>query len=186
MCGTWNPEGLLVLSFLGSGLPRPTQFRSPFNWSSGLEAQASCPCFAITDPSGWDGKVDSGVGGVESEAALWPSPSVHLAFWSALQVSAGVGDRVERGRESLSCCHPWLLPAPPAPPTCRPGPPLPLSGGPPIHLASWVGLGLSLRAPRQRGLGTLEAWGWRSRGRRGGRGGRGRKRREDCGLGPAG
>lgn len=47
-------------------------------------------------------------------------------FGLSLQVSAGVGDKAERGREGLSRCHPWLLPwlLPPLPraglaPHCR-------------------------------------------------------------------
>lgn len=104
--------------FLLSGLPRPTQFRSPFNWSSGLEARPLVPALLLLTPLAGTGRLIVGWGGVESEAGLWPSPSVHLAFWSVPKGSAGVGDKAgERKGESELLSPVAAAAAPPAPPT---------------------------------------------------------------------
>lgn len=90
--------------------PDPRNSGRHLTGAQGWRHRPLVPALLLLIPLAGTGRLIVRWEGVESEAALWPSPSVHLVFGLSLQVSAGVGDKAERGKEGLSRCHPWLLP----------------------------------------------------------------------------
>ena len=106
--------------------PRPVPLWLPFSRSSGLGTQASCPRLAIIDPSGW---------GWRGQELCGPVLVLIWLFGLSLRVSAGIDNRAGERKGSSGLLSPVdAALARPAPPACRPGPPLPRAGRQPPHL----------------------------------------------------